>query len=195
VSAIGIRPATKADASEIALLVNIATHGGTANGWSRGDEAEGTYDPIEVGRLDALDESGVFNWRRATMAESDGEVVGMILGYREPDRPRPMPKDVDAFFVPLIELEGEAAGHWFISMLGVHVRWRGKGVGSRLLEVADRKKTETSAHGVALITEDVNAGAQRLYERHGYAVRATRPMAAWPGTEAPGKDWLLMAKD
>ena len=31
---IAIRPATKADASEIALLVNIATHGGIGMGWA-----------------------------------------------------------------------------------------------------------------------------------------------------------------
>src|SRR6185312_8272789 len=48
------RPATRADASEIALLVNIAVHGGIAQGWAHAPEAQGTYDPIEVGRLEML---------------------------------------------------------------------------------------------------------------------------------------------
>ena len=53
-TAITTRPATKADAAEIALLVNIATHGGTAAGW-RADEAAGeTYDPVEIGRIEML---------------------------------------------------------------------------------------------------------------------------------------------
>ncbi len=43
------RPALKSDASEIALLVNIAVHGGIARGWAADERAEGTYDPIEVG--------------------------------------------------------------------------------------------------------------------------------------------------
>ena len=59
---ITIRPATKADASEVALLVNIATHGGIRGGWEQDERAEGTYDPLEVGRLDMLDETSGLNW-------------------------------------------------------------------------------------------------------------------------------------
>ena len=97
--------------------------------------------------------------------------------------------------VPLLELEAAAEGTWFISMLGVHIRWRGKGVGSRLLDVADAKGRETAARGLALIVEDVNDGARRLYERRGFSVRTSRPMVRFPGSTAAGKDWLLMVKE
>jgi ribosomal protein S18 acetylase RimI-like enzyme len=190
-----IRPAKKSDASEIALLVNIAVHGGIARGWAHGEEAEGTYDPIEVGRLQMLREDTVFGWTSAIMAEVDGEVAGMILGYRKPDAFEAVPASVTGFMRPIEELEAAANGAWFISMLGVHLNWRGRGVGSALLDVAEAKRSETAAHGVALIVEDANAGARRLYERRAFGVRASRPMVAFPGGDQPGKDWLLMVKD
>jgi hypothetical protein len=37
VTEITTRPALKSDASEIALLVNIAVHGGMARGWAEAD--------------------------------------------------------------------------------------------------------------------------------------------------------------
>lgn len=193
--AIAIRPARKADASDIALLINIAAHGGPADGWAHSQDAEGTYNPIEIGRLQVLREEGAFTWRNATMAESDGEVAGMLLGYREPDAAEPIPAQTPDYFRPLYELEAEAAGRWFISMLGVYVPWRDKGIGSRLLEVAETKARETAASGVALITEDVNDGARRLYARRGFAVAAKRPMVRFPGGGPRGQDWLLMVRE
>jgi ribosomal protein S18 acetylase RimI-like enzyme len=190
-----IRPARKADASDIALLVNIAAHGGPAEGWAVDKDADGTYDPIEVGRLRALRDTGPFTWRNATMAESDGEIVGMVLGYREPDEAPPVPADAPPFFVPLYELEGEAAGHWYINMLGVYVSSRGKGIGSKLLDVAEARRAETKARGLALIVEDVNAGARKLYERRGFAVHARRKIVPFPGGGPDGEEWLLMVKE
>jgi ribosomal protein S18 acetylase RimI-like enzyme len=193
---ITIRPARPSDASDIALLINVATHGGIARGWAAEDEAGESYDPIEIGRLEVLRDDETFNWRNATMADAPaGEVAGMLLGYREPQKGRPVPPDTAPFMVPLLELEAAAEGTWFISMLGVHIPWRGRGVGSRLLEAADGKRRATAAGGLSLIVEDVNADARRLYERHGFSVRTSRPMARFPGSTAPGRDWLLMVKD
>ena len=194
-SGISTRPARKADAAEIALLVNIAVHGGIARGWAEGERAAGTYDPIEVGRLDMMDNDSEFGWTSVTMAESDGEIVGMLLGYRKPDAFEPVPASVTGFMRPIEELEAEANGQWFVSMLGVHLGWRGKGVGSALLAVADDKREQTKARGLALIVEDANAGARRLYERAGYAVRSRRPMVRYPGAEPGAHDWLLMVKE
>jgi ribosomal protein S18 acetylase RimI-like enzyme len=189
------RRARKSDAAEIALLVNIAVHGGIARGWSYGEEAEGTYDPIEVGRLEMMRDDTEFGWTSVTMAEVEGEVAGMILGYRKPDGFEPVPAEVTGFMRPIEELEAEANGTWFISMLGVHLRWRSKGVGSQLLEVAGIKRQETAASGLALIVEDDNEGARKLYERRGFGVRDQRAMVRYPGQAPGGRDWLLMVKD
>ena len=188
------RPARKSDASEIALLVNIAVHGGMVRRWAADESAADTYDPIEVGRLEMMTDDE-FGWRSVTMAEVDGEVAGMMLGYRKPDIFEAVPDNVTGFMRPIEELEAEAAGRWFISMLGVHAGWRGKGVGSGLLAIADAKCAETTASGAALIVEDANDGARRLYERKGYAVRSRRKMVKFAGSGMSGKDWLLMVKE
>jgi ribosomal protein S18 acetylase RimI-like enzyme len=189
-----IRPARKSDAAEVALLVNIAVHGGIARGWAQGEDAEGTYAPLEVGRLQMMNENTPFNWRSATMAEYDGEVVGMLLGYRKSDEYEAVPKEVTGFMRPIEELEAESNRRWFISMLGVHRDWRGKGVGSSLLDVAGNNARETNAHGLSLIVEEGNGGARRLYARHGYAVADRRPMVRFEGEES-GENWLLMVKE
>ena len=190
-----LRPARKSDAAEIALLVNIAVHGSIAPGWAQDRQAEGTYEPLEVGRLEMLRDDTEFNWRSATMAEADGEVVGMLLGYRKPDQREPVPADTWAPLRPIEELEADANGRWFISMVGVHKTWRGKGVGSILLGHATAQASATQANGLALIVEDANSGARRLYESRGFAVTTSRPMVPFPGTPQHGKDWLLMVKE
>jgi ribosomal protein S18 acetylase RimI-like enzyme len=192
--ALSLRPARKSDAAEIALLVNIAVHGNMARGWAHDEEAEGTYEPLEVGRLEMLKDE-VFGWRSATMAESDGEIAGMMLGYRKPDERQPVPADIWAPLRPIQELEEEANGRFFISMVGVHKPWRSKGVGSLLLDAADRLAAETRANGQALIVEDANGGARKLYERRGFSVVTSRPMVPFPGTPQHGSDWLLMVKE
>jgi GNAT superfamily N-acetyltransferase len=44
--------------------------------------------------------------------------------------------------------------------------WTGRGIGSRLIALA----REASPDGLELWTFQVNAGARRFYERHGFAV-------------------------
>jgi len=190
-----IRPARKSDAAEIALLVNIAVHGNMSRSWAQSKDAEGTYEPLEVGRLEMLREDTEFSWRSAYMAEADGEIAGMLLGYRKQDERAPVPADTWAPLVPIAQLEAEANGLWFISMLGVHKTWRGHGAGSALLDRADAEAADTVAKGQGLIVEDANQGARKLYESRGFSVRSSRPMVPFPGTPSAGSDWLLMVKE
>ncbi|MGV8854792.1 MAG: GNAT family N-acetyltransferase [Devosia sp.] len=192
---ISIRPAAKSDAAEVALLVNIAVHGSVAPGWAQDKRAAGTYDPLEVGRLEMLREDTPFGWRSASMAEVDGEVAGMLLGYREDDTRQPVPEHTWPPMRPILELEALTNGRWFISMLGVHKPWRGRGVGSALLDQAEVLAGATKAKGQALIVEDANEGAQNLYKSRGFLVTDSRPMVPFPGTPQHGVDWLLMVKE
>lgn len=193
--AVSLRPARKSDAAEIALLVNIAVHGTMALGWAHDKRAADTYEPLEVGRLDMLRDDTAFSWRSATMAEADDEVAGMLLGYRKADARQPVPDDIWAPLRPIQELEEEAHGRWFISMVGVHKTWRGRGVGSQLLDQAEQLAVDNEAQGQALIVEDANEGARKLYSSRGFSVTTSRPMVPFPGTAQHGADWLLMVKD
>ena len=129
------------------------------------------------------------------MAEVDEEVAGMLLGYRKDDARKAIPANVWAPLVPIEGLEAEANGLWFISMVGVHKPWRGRGAGSALLDEAEAQARHTEAHGLGLIVGDANAGARKLYESRGFSVKASRPMVPFPGAQQEGKDWLLMVKE
>lgn len=189
-----IRPARKSDAAEIALLISIAVHG---NMWdSKTDKATGEVSgPIEVGRGDLLSGEGTFSWQDASMAEVDGEVAGMILGYRKKDEAETLPDGIWAPVRPLLELEAECQGLWYIAMLGVHKDWRGKGTGSALLDHAENQARQSAARGLALVVDDGNDGARKLYESRGFVLRDQRPIVPFPDSKQDGENWLLMVKE
>ena len=109
------------------------------------------------------------------------------------DPPEPIPPDMPAMFVPLQELENLAPGTWYVNVLAVLPEHRGRGLGRRLLELADAVAREAGCRELSIIVSDANARAIRLYERVGYRRRDERPMVkeGWPG---PGRNWRLLVK-
>ena len=77
------RPAAKADASALAVLVDIAGEGLPAYLWST-LKAPG-QSILEVGRERAARETGGFSYRNAIVAEVGGEVAACLVGYRLDD--------------------------------------------------------------------------------------------------------------
>lgn len=189
-----IRPARKSDVAEIALLISIAVHGEMWQAKTDPETGE-VSGPIEVGRIDLLSADGTFSWDKAFMAEADGEVAGMVLGYRKPDARQSVPADIWAPLRPLQELEAESHGLWYIAMLGVHKDWRSKGAGSALLEQAENEARRTDARGLALVVDDGNDGARKLYESRGFIMRDSRPIVPFPDSKQDGTNWLLMVKE
>ncbi len=61
--------------------------------------------------------------------------------------------------------------------LRVAPRWRRRGVGSRLLEAAVAWARVRSCVDLDVETQNVNVGACRFYERHGFALRTVEPRA------------------
>jgi len=189
-----IRPARKTDASEMVVLIDSAGYGAPLWVWSglRTDEAS----VLEVGRKRAMREEGGFSYRNAFIAEENGAVQGMLVGYRLDD-----PYDVgDLDSVPkefrqLIELEALAPGSWYVNVLAVHGEYRGQGLGEKLLAHAEQTAREAGARQMSVIFESGNKGAGRLYRRVGYAEKAHRPRVAYPGDYTGSKEWVLLVKD
>jgi len=189
---ITLRAASPDDARPMAELINFAGEGMPYHLWGRmADPGETAW---EVGQRRARRDEGGFSWRNTTVAETGGRVVACLIGYPLPEDPEPIdPASMPAMFVPLQELENLAPGSWYVNVLATYPEFRGRGIGSILLEEAGHKAREATCTGLSIIVSDANTGARRLYERSGYVERATRPMVKgdW---ESAGQNWVLLAK-
>ena len=185
------RPAAPDDADLLARLVNDAGDGMSLYLWSKlASPGETAWD---VGRRRALREQGAFSYRNAVIIEERGHPVGCLIGYEIPDNPEPVGSDTTPMFVPLQELENLAPGTWYVNVLAVLPEYRNCGLGTRLLELADRIARALGKRGTSVIVSDANHGALRLYESLGYVRIAVRPIVkdTWPHD---GSNWVLMAK-
>jgi ribosomal protein S18 acetylase RimI-like enzyme len=185
------RPATIEDAPLLAELVNYAGEGLPLYLWSQmAGPGEAAW---EVGRRRAAREEGSFSYRNATIIEHDGQCGGCLIGYEIPDNPGPIPEDMPAMFVPMQELENLAPANWYINVLAVRPQFRGQGLGTKLMALANKTAEALGKRGISVIVSDANTGARRLYERYGYVVSAARPMVkeAWKNE---GQNWVLLTK-
>jgi hypothetical protein len=110
------RPATKADASALAVLVDIAGEGLPAHLWST-LKAPGES-ILEVGRERATREEGGFTYRNAIVAEAGGEIAACLVGYRLDDSyDLGNLEEIPELVRPLVLLEAKAPGSWYINVL------------------------------------------------------------------------------
>jgi ribosomal protein S18 acetylase RimI-like enzyme len=185
------RPARIEDARVLAELVNYAGEGMPLYLWGKLAQAGETA--WDVGYRRAAREDGSFSYRNATIIEHDGQCAGCLIGYEIAAEPPPIPDDMPAMFVPLQELENLAPGTWYVNVLAVQPQFRGRGLGTKLLGLADETARSLGKRGLSVIVSDANTGARRLYERCGYRERARRRKVKedWQG---PGQDWVLLTK-
>lgn len=185
------RPAQRDEAALLAELVNYAGEGLPLYLWGR--LATPGRLAWDVGRERAERDEGSFSWRNATMIEVDGKAVGCLIGYEIPDNPEPIPDYMPILFVPLQELENLAPSTWYVNVLAVLPEYRGRGLGTRLLQLADETGRKLGKKGMSVIVSDANVGARRLYERCGYRETARRAMVK-EGWDNPGREWVLLTK-
>ena len=187
-----MRPATPGDALVLAKLLDAAGEGLPRYLWSL--RAEPGEDAMAVGARRAAGTEGGFSHVHAHVAQAGEEIAGMLLSYRLPESVDPAGFDeAPAVVRPLLELEGEAPGSWYVNTVAAMPVWRGRGVGSRLMALADELARGAGADTVSLIVAEDNAGARRLYERLGYTPVARRSVVPFPGSHHAG-DWILMTK-
>ena len=187
-----IRPARENDAPMLARLINLAGEGIPLWLWQQ--SASSDEEAFAIGAQRAARDSGGFSYTNAFVAEVDSQVAAMLLGYRLPD---PYDAgDLDALpdvVRPLVELESEAPGTWYLNAIATFSDFRGRGIGSRLMSRALGLAKESGATTISLIVAEENRGALRLYQREGYKAVAARPVIAFPGCTFAG-DWVLMTR-
>jgi len=181
------RTAVEADATALATLMNEASHGLSLYAWTRMAEPGG--DPWSIGAgLQAQRARGGL-W---TVAD---EGAGVIAGLQvwPPGGGGPA-HTVRAVFEPMVELRALAPDALYVNVVARLPEARGRGLGTRLMRIAEDIARAQGHPRVCLIVADANAAARRLYRRLGYCERATRPIVKddWDG---PGVEWLLMVKE
>ncbi len=187
-----LRPANVGDAPLLAELVNIAGEGLPLYLWAQmAERGETAWD---VGRRRAARETGSFSFRNATLIEYQGRAVGCLIGYGIPETVEPIPDDMPDMFRPLQELENLVPGTWYVNVLAVVPDCQNNGLGTALLEEAERVGRAAANRGLSVIVSDANKDARRLYEKCGYRELAQRAMVKddW---QNDGQNWVLLKKE
>lgn len=187
-----LRPAERRDATDLAAFVDMAGEGLPTHFWM--ELAETGQSPIEVGRARALREEGSFSYRNAVIAEVDGAVAGCLVGYPLAD-PYELGNldELSDIVRPLIVLESQAPGFWYVNVLAVYPEFRRRGIAARLLATADDVGRSLGCKGMAIIVASENEAAYRLYLQTGYRLVAREKLVPFPGYKRAG-DWLLLTK-
>jgi ribosomal protein S18 acetylase RimI-like enzyme len=184
-----LRPAQRSEAAELAILVDVASHGFASWLWYGGVLSKSSDTAFEHGRNRMRQDSGLGTWRDAVVAVLEDEIVGVSVSYGinasvrdiEPKHP---------VVVPLLAIQRELVGHWFIDSLGVYRAHRGRGIGRALLENEFVRAREAP---VSLITESHNEKAQALYKRNGFE-EVTRAAAVPLFEDSRKHDWVLFTR-
>lgn len=182
------RRGTAADAPALAEFINAAGEGLPVYLWRQ--MAGPGEDPWEIGRRNQArkaEDGKVF-----VIDEGDGAVAG-LMGYPIPADPEPIAEDELPAIVPLLELEALAPSTWYVNVLAAAPEHQGRGLGSRLLGLAEDLARDLGLGAMSIIVASGNADARRLYARTGYAEVARRPIVK-NGWSCDSDEWVLLVK-
>lgn len=186
------RPARKSECRTIAALYRISSDGVADYIWTT--LAEPGEDPLDVGARRYAREHTDFSYRNVTVAELDGEIVGMMAAYpMGPAAPGAgLESETDPVLRPYQRLE--QPNSWYVSGMALFPPHRGRGIGTRLIALACEQARARGLAQVSLIVFERNSGAKRLYDRLGFREIMREPVVPHPLIRFDG-DALLMVKD
>ena len=121
------------------------------------------------------------------VATSDNLVVAMNHAFE-------MPESDGIKEVPVLQPYSrlEAANSFYISGIAVDVDWRGQGIGSALLDVAETIASNQGCDRLSLICLEAKQDAFRLYCRRCFVEIDRRPLVSHPCLQFSAEDALLM---
>ncbi len=185
------RPARKDECRTIAKLFSMSSDGVADYIWT--GLAEHGEDILDVGERRYESESSVFSYKNCVVAEIDGKIAGMLVAF-----PMPEPDDTgeesetDAVLAPYGKLE--QYNSYYICGMAVFPEYRGMGIGTEFLDIAEKKAKELNLPQLSLIVFEENAGAKKLYEHHGFRETAREAVVPHELIHHTGYA-LLMVKD
>ncbi|WP_420962165.1 GNAT family N-acetyltransferase [Brucella sp. IR073] len=187
-----LRPAERREAAEIAILVDISAHGFASWLWYSAVLDGRTETAMERGRQKmASDEAE--GWKSTTIAEWDGEIAGLSIGYTLDASINDIPPQ-HPVLDQLIEMQRKVIGHRFVDSVGVYRAFRGRGIGRALMvhEIEMAKRNGNPA--ISLITESHNAVALSLYAAQGFTEIERLEALERIGQDRK-HDWVLLTRE
>ncbi|WP_110754145.1 GNAT family N-acetyltransferase [Phyllobacterium leguminum] len=187
-----LRPAENREAAEIAILVDISAHGFASWLWYGAVLDGRTETAIERGRQ-KMRSDDTEGWKNTTMAEWDGEIAGLSIGYTLDESLNDFPPQ-HPVLDQLITLQRKVIGHRFVDSVGVYREFRGRGIGRALMVHEIGKARENGNPAISLITESYNEVALSLYAAHGFK-EVERLEALERIGQDKKHDWVLLSRD
>jgi len=182
-----IRPARKSECRRIAELYRISSDGIADYIWTK--LSPPGEDILDVGRRRYEREGTPFSYENCKLVELEDSVVGMLVAFpMEVDEEY---EETDPILAPYGVLEEDQS--YYICGMAVDEKHRGKGIGTMLLEEAERTGKRLGFAKLSLIVFEQNDRARRLYARHGFVEARRHPVVPHPLIHYTG-DALLMVK-
>ena len=182
-----LRPAKKLECRTIASLYSISSDGIADYIWTK--LAQPGEDILDVGQRRYEREDSVFSYRNCTIVEIAGNIAGMLVAF--PLHAGGNSVESDPVLVPYSRLEEDNS--YYICGMAVFPGNRGRGIGHRLLDLAEKHAHAKGFDKLSLIVLEQNEGAKRLYDRTGYREKARQPVVPHPLIHYTG-DAILMVK-
>jgi ribosomal protein S18 acetylase RimI-like enzyme len=167
------RPARKDDCRTIAMLFSMSSDGVADYIWT--GLAEPGEDIMDVGRRRYESQDSVFSYRNCVVAEIDVKIAGMLVAFPMPE---PDNHDEETETDPVLAPYGklEQYNSYYICGMAAFPEYRGMGIGTKFLEIAEKKAKELNLPQLSLIVFEGNEGAKKLYERQGFREIAREPI-------------------
>lgn len=156
------RPARKNDCIQIAKLYQISSDGVATYVWSK--LAEQGEDLLKVGERRYQRENTAFSYQNCTIVECAGQLAGMLVAF--PMHTNPQYQENDPILKPYSILEEDNS--YYICGVALFPDYRGQGLGTRLMQIAEQQALEKGYRKLSLIVFEKNSSAKRLYEKLGY---------------------------
>ncbi|WP_266018049.1 GNAT family N-acetyltransferase [Brucella intermedia] len=189
---LNLRPAQCREAAEIAILVDISSHGFASWLWYGAVLDGRTETAMERGRQ-YMRADGTEGWQSTTIAEWAGDIAGLSIGFTLDDSLNDIPPQ-HPVLDQLIDLQRKAIGNRFIDSVGVYREFRGKGIGRALVANEIELARRNGNPGISLITESHNDVALSLYGAHGFK-EIERLEAIKRIGQDKRHDWVLLTRE
>lgn len=166
-----IRPATKEDAPAIASFISMA-EGEMVQFFTGTDNREAAARELVKFVLDPRQSR--YSLEQNLVAEIDGRPAGSVMSF-----PADRQHELDEVVIEALNKRGIGLrrlsfegipGTYYLSTMGVNPDFRGKGVGTALMEAAEERARKLGFSRASLLVSPDKPRAKNLYERRGYRV-------------------------